>query len=106
MRELDWYDKRFLKRLFRKRQINSDGCWIWTGYVDKDGYGEIWYADETWRVNRIVFLIFKPDEWDSELQINHNCNNPRCFNPEHLYCGTQADNMADRHHPRRKCENK
>jgi hypothetical protein len=30
------------------------------------------------------------------LQINHKCNNKSCINIEHLYAGTQADNMKDR----------
>ncbi len=32
---------------------------------------------------------------DKEFQINHNCDNPKCINPDHLYLGTQQQNIKD-----------
>jgi len=29
------------------------------------------------------------------MQVNHLCHNPKCYNVEHLYAGTQAENMRD-----------
>lgn len=36
------------------------------------------------------------------LQINHKCGNPACVNAEHLYAGTQTENMADERGKRTK----
>ena len=30
-------------------------------------------------------------------QINHTCHNPKCCNPEHLYAGTQQENVDDKY---------
>jgi hypothetical protein len=44
------------------------------------------------RLSAVEFLNFDPD---SRLLVLHRCDNPSCFNPEHLFIGSQQDNIHD-----------
>lgn len=46
-------------------------------------------------VHRIAAAIWLGFDLESDLQVNHHCDNPPCFNPEHLFIGTQKDNLRD-----------
>jgi hypothetical protein len=83
-------------KLLRNRIITTDGCWIWTGCLSKDDYGVTCFKGAQYRVHRLAMLLFKPKEYVSSLDVLHKCNGTRCFNPDHLYCGTHSDNMQDR----------
>jgi hypothetical protein len=52
------------------------------------------YAPTPQRVHRIAWqLHFGPIPFGK--QINHHCDNGLCVRPDHLYLGTQAQNMRD-----------
>ena len=83
-----------LERLLRRRRINPDtGCWEWTGCIFKtSGYGQINIEKKPTTVQRaMAHLVLGP----SPLYACHACDNPLCFNPEHLFYGTALDNMRD-----------
>lgn len=78
----------------------SDGCWNWTGYKDKDGYGTLTIKKENGshspiRAHRFS-MILNGHEIDERALVLHRCNNPSCVNPDHLYIGDQVQNMQDR----------
>ena len=87
-----------LERLWKRTTINKEtGCWLLEGFLDKDGYPRIYYSASNIRANRVSAHLFLGMPLNSKLQANHKrkCPNRACWNPEHLYVGTQSDNRID-----------
>jgi HNH endonuclease len=85
---------RFWDRVGKK---TSGGCILWTGTICK-GYGVINEGGRSLKAHRISYeLMIGPIP--EGLRVLHDCpdgDNPRCINPQHLWLGTDADNMADK----------
>lgn len=73
---------------FWARVRKSDGCWTWTGYVRKDGYGTYNFI----LAHRIAFEVHK-GPIPPGLTIDHLCRNRRCVNPDHLECVSIGENV-------------
>lgn len=75
----------------------DDGCWIFTGRRDKEGYGTIKIGGKyghPYQVHRVVYEFYKGNISPS-LLICHKCDVKACCNPGHLFMGTQKDNIQD-----------
>jgi hypothetical protein len=84
-------------------------CWIWKGARNRDGYGTFWNGDWVDRKKHRPRIVLA-HRWAYEhfvgpitdgLYVLHSCDEPACVNPEHLFLGTQRDNVVDMHNKKR-----
>jgi hypothetical protein len=86
--------------LFARREVDpSTGCWLWTGATQRNGYGVMnsrrIFAGRAQRVHRVAAMIWLNMEPSDDRHVLHRCDIKNCFNPAHLYLGTQLDNARD-----------
>jgi hypothetical protein len=69
------------------------GCWIWTAYKNKKGYGKTGRKTSTERyAHRFMYETFV-GPIPAGLHIDHLCKNPSCVNPKHLEPVTPRENL-------------
>lgn len=83
------------ERLLSKRKILSNGCWEFTGSKDSGGYGHIRFMNKIRKVHRVSAFLYKEFDIENPIKVLHKCDHVYCFNPNHLFYGTQADNIKD-----------
>lgn len=86
-----------LQDRFWKYINKTDSCWMWTGTKTIHGYGYLiyWPTRVHHTVHRISWRIHRGEIPIGKF-ILHKCDIKLCANPDHLWLGTQAENMRDK----------
>lgn len=93
-------------RFASKVIAQPNGCVLWQGAKDKDGYGKFQLngggRQQHVCAHRYAYFL-KHGVWPAQL-ILHSCDTPACVNPDHMEDGDQAKNVRDcvargRHRP-------
>jgi len=88
--------RKSLEERFWKMVQKTKRCWLWTGRVDRDGYGQISLGGEGGRRVRATAASWLIETGALPVeQVLHRCDTPQCVRPAHLFEGDQAANMAD-----------
>lgn len=83
-----------LARIAERVTCAEGGCWEWSGDRDKDGYGRVSVGSKNVFVHRLIYELCV-SEIPMGMQVLHHCDNPPCCNPDHLFVGTNQDNVDD-----------
>ena len=87
-------------------KVNKDGplpphkpelghCWIWTASIKSNSYGSFYFGGKVDRSHRFSFLIHGGILTPEKPCVLHSCDNPSCCNPNHLFAGSQDENISD-----------
>lgn len=69
-------------------------CWIWTAGRSEYGYGRLFFRGKARKAHRVAYeLTHGPIP--TGLFVCHACDNPACVRPDHLWLGTNQDNLVD-----------
>lgn len=90
--------RRFWSKVAR---LGADECWPWLAFRDRDGYGRFSIGGTDMSAQRAAWALTS-GEIPKGLHVLHDCDNPPCCNPAHLFLGTHADNMKDSARKKRK----
>ena len=88
-----------------EEKINKDGpvqphmdtaCWEWTAGKSRQGYGRLFELNTgQLRAHRVSWVLHNGEPIPEGLLVLHECDNPSCVNPAHLFLGTYQNNTDD-----------
>lgn len=83
-----------IEERFWSKVEKSEDCWEWTGPKNNKGYGKFYFDGGGVYAHRFSLALdgaYVPNG----LCVCHHCDNPLCVRPDHLWVGTQKENLQD-----------
>lgn len=85
-----------LDRFMSHVEKHESGCWLWTGFKSKRGYGQFTTCfngiEKIWLAHRFSLFVHGT-ELNKNLQVDHLCKKTSCVNPDHLEQVTSQENI-------------
>ena len=83
-----------------KKGPRTNDCWDWLAAKNNKGYGRFDFEGKTQSAHRVVWqLTYGPipeGEGYHGTCVLHKCDNPSCVRPDHLFLGSNYDNLLDK----------
>lgn len=89
-------ERRFWKKVDRhgpKQPHMPTRCWVWTGAITADGYGNFYYRGRCYYAHRFSFYLRRGHHPVNEGC--HKCDFRSCVRPSHIFDGTRGQNAQD-----------
>lgn len=93
-RPFGFFDPRLPVTVWAKVTADAEtGCWMWTGYLEHHGYGQVRTVPHRGKkAHRVVYAALVGPIPEG-LEIDHLCKVRNCVNPAHLKPVTRQENM-------------
>jgi hypothetical protein len=81
---------------FLRKVIKTDNCWLWVGAKHSyKGYGSFSNGKKIVKTHRFAYEHFI-GPIPENMCVLHKCDTPSCVRPEHLFLGSNQDNVDDK----------
>lgn len=88
-----WAKRKMTPERFWSEVEKSDGCWLWRSAHTRR-YGQVTVGGVSYSAHRYAWMTTYGPIPDGML-VCHHCDTTNCVRPEHLFIGTQHDNVQD-----------
>lgn len=87
----------YISRFMKKSRVIGEH-WIWDGARNKrTQHGQVSIDGKLLYIHRFIFCLVNNFNYDDDFYTCHkpDCNIPACWNPDHMYKGTNQSNQKD-----------